>query len=109
MPEMVVMYVKLLTKKLLKQLPPIGATAEEPDPLVLCKFFYPDFGWTWYAIEYCPTSKIFFGFVDGDFAELGSFSLQELTDNCGIFGMPIERDRSFQPCRLSQLRAGLGR
>lgn len=43
--------VKLLTKALLKQLPPLYATEGQSDPLIICKFFYPDFGWTWYVVE----------------------------------------------------------
>lgn len=94
---------KLLTKELRKQLPPLGATANEPDPLVVCKFFYPDFSWTWYAIEF-DGKEMFYGLVDGYEKELGSFSLTELTSNRGKLGCPIERDRWFTPCRLSELR-----
>jgi len=43
---------KLLTKELRKKLPALGATGEEKDPLVVCKFFFPGFHWTWYAIEF---------------------------------------------------------
>lgn len=99
---------KLLTKALRKKLPPLYATENESDPMVICKFFYPDFSWSWYATEFDGTD-LFFGFVDGSFPELGYFSLSELQDNCGMFGMPIERDRYFTPCRLSTLRAKLGR
>lgn len=52
---------------------------------------------------------LFFGFVDGDFAELGYFSLKELKANRGLLGLPIERDRSFEPCPLSVLRAQIQR
>lgn len=99
---------KLLTKELLRQLPPLGATAATADPLVWAMFFYPDFGWTWYAIEF-DGDDLFFGFVDGDFAELGYFRLSELVDVRGKLGLPIERERFFTPCRLSALRAKLGR
>ena len=99
----------LLTNALRKQLPPLGATAEEADPMVIVKFFYPDFHWTWFGIEFCPKTEIFFGFVDGDFPELGSFSLLELKNTRGKLGCSIERDRHFQPCRLSELRKQLGR
>lgn len=94
----------LLTKALCKQLPPLYQTENEPDPLVVCKFFYPDFSWTWYATEF-DGDDLFFGFVDGDFPELGYFRLSELTATRGKLGMPIERDRYFKPCRLSELRA----
>ena len=98
----------LLTKALKKKLPLLGATDEDPDPLVICKFFYPDFHWTWYATEF-DGKDIFFGFVDGDFPELGYFSLSELQHTRGKLGLPIERDRFFKSCRLSELRAKLGR
>ena len=99
---------KLITKRLRKQLPALGETCENPDPNVLCKFFYPDFHWTWYGIEF-DGKDIFFGFVDGDFPELGSFSLVELQNCSGKWGLPLERDRYFTPCRLSELRKSIGR
>lgn len=99
---------KLLTTDLKRKLPPLYATEQEKDPLVICKFFYPDFSWTWYAIEF-DGHDIFFGFVAGDYPELGYFNLSELESNRGKLGLPIERDRWFKPCRLSQLRQQLGR
>lgn len=99
---------KVLTKALLDRLPPLGATAEEPDPIVQGKFFYPDFHYTWYVIEFDGKDTCF-GFVDGDYPELGYFSLTELLATHGKWGLPLERDRSFQPCRLSCLRKQLGR
>ena len=99
---------KLLTKAIKQKLPPLYATENEKDPLVICKFFYPDFSWTWYAIEW-DRHDTFFGFVDGDYPELGYFSLSELVSNRGKLGLPIERDRYFKPCRLSELRKQLGR
>ena len=99
---------KLLTKALRKQLPPLYANADEPDPMVICKFFYPDFHWSWYPMEF-DGEEIFFGYVDGDYPELGRFTLTELRQSCGMWGMSIERDRSFEPCRLSELRATLKR
>lgn len=99
---------KLLTKELLAKLPPLYATEHEQDPMVWVKFFYPSHPWTWYGIEY-DGKDLFFGFVDGDFPELGYFSLTELTQTRDPWGMPLERDLYFQPCRLSILRAKLGR
>lgn len=99
---------KLITKAIQKKLPPLNATENEPDPMVWVKFFYPDFSWTWYVIEY-DGQDICFGFVDGDFPELGSFSLAELTSCRGKWGLPLERDRYFEPCRLSELRERIGR
>ena len=99
---------KLLTKALLKQLPPLCSSENDPDPMVICKFFYPAFHWTWYAIEF-DNKDTFFGFVDGDFPELGYFSLSELKNTKDKSGLAIERDMFFQPCRLSELRKKIGR
>ena len=99
---------KLLTKEILKKLPPLYATEHQKDPMVWVKFFYPDFSWSWFGIEF-DGKDMFFGFVDGDFPELGYFSLSELLQNRGKLGCPIERDLSFEPCRLSALRAAIGR
>jgi len=98
----------LLTKALRKQLPPLYAMENEADPMIICKFFFPAWSWTWYAIEF-DGQDLFFGFVDGDFPELGYFSLKELTEHRDRLGLPIERDRYFKPCRLSELRAKLQR
>ena len=60
--------------------------------------------WTWYAIEY-DGADLFYGFVDGDEPELGYFRLSELVANRGKWGLPIERDRYFDPCLLSVVQA----
>jgi hypothetical protein len=93
---------QLLTKELLKTLPPLYACEDQADPIVRAKFFYPDFDWTWYAIE-CDGQDLCFGLVDGFDKELGYFSLKELASNRGSLGLPIERDLYFEPCRLSRL------
>ena len=98
---------KLLTKALKKKLPPLGSTANEPDPMVICKFFTPDANWTWYVIEY-DGKDIFYGWVDGFFPEFGTFSLSELKSVRGALGLPVERDRWFKPCRFSELKAKFG-
>ena len=93
----------LLTNVLRRKLPPLYSQENEPDPLVVCKFFYPDFSWTWYAIEF-DGEDLFYGLVAGFEKELGYFRLSELMENRGTLGCPIERDRYFEPCRLSALR-----
>lgn len=92
----------LLPKSVRSELPMLGATEEERDPVVRVKFFYPDFSWTWYAIEF-DGDDLFFGLVDGFDKELGYFRLSELLENHGKFGMEIERDLWFTRCRLSTL------
>jgi hypothetical protein len=93
---------QLLTNELRRRLAPLYSSENEPDPLVVCKFFTPDSNWTWYAIEF-DGEDTFFGFVDGLEKELGYFSLSELETARGPLGLPIERDRYFEPCRLSKV------
>lgn len=95
---------KLLTKALRAKLPGLYATETVKEPLVICKFFTPDAGWAWYAIEF-DGKDTFFGYVDGDFPELGYFSLCELESIRGKLGLPVERDLWFKPCRLSEIQA----
>lgn len=93
---------KLLTQKLREKLPKLGATANQTDPLAVCKFFFPDFHWTWYVTEF-DGKEIFDGFVVGDFPEYGTFSLTELTSMRGKFGLGIERDLYFTPKPMSEV------
>ena len=74
------------------------------DAIVHVKFFTPDSSWTWYATEYDPSTRTFFGLVDGPDRELGYFSLDELESARGLMGLPIERDQYFKPTKLSTLQ-----
>ena len=94
---------QILTKEVLEKLPTLYSQENEKDPMIICKFFYPDFSWTWYAIEF-DGKDTFYGLVDGDEEELGYFSLSELMSNRGKLGLPVERDRFFTPCRLSEVK-----
>lgn len=96
---------ELLPEELKKQLPPLYSQELESDPLVICKFFHPLSFWTWYAYEGSPEGDdfIFFGWVYGDFPELGYFSLSEL-ESVTVMGLGIERDLFFKPMRLSEVK-----
>ena len=88
---------KLMTKELEKLFPPLYST-EEKDPKdikIIAKFFTPWSNWTWYATEYDPQKRIFFGYVRGLENEFGYFSLDELESVKGPFGLTIERDLYF--------------
>lgn len=93
---------KLLPKTVRDALPPLGSTSGEKDPLVVAKFFTPDGGWTWYAIEF-DGQDTFYGLVEGLETEFGYFSLGELLEVRGGLGLPVERDRYFEPRRLSEI------
>lgn len=84
------------------EVPPIGTTAEERDPLARVKLFDPTGSWTWFVVEYDPETRTAFGLVDGFEREAGSFSLAELVEFRGALGLPIERDIHWTPRRLSE-------
>jgi len=93
---------QLLTKEIRGKLPAMGSTSNEKDPMVQAKFFTPDAQWTWFPYEF-DGEDIFFGYVKGIENELGTFSLRELKELRGPMGLPIERDRYFKPCPLSEV------
>ncbi|MEK7232295.1 MAG: DUF2958 domain-containing protein [Elusimicrobiota bacterium] len=97
---------KLLTNELEKLLPGIKTTEAQPDPVVFVKFFDPCGSWTWYATEYDPVRREFFGFVRGFEDELGYFSLDELSSVKNKLGLGIERDLYWQPTPLSKVKSG---
>ena len=118
---------KLLTKELLRKIPPLYSQENVPDPMVQCKFFTPDSSWTWYVTEGSAVLQgdedgerhialkdvrdwsdvldvRFFGLVDGFEEELGYFLLSELQWVRGRLGLPIERDLYWRPQPLSKCR-----
>jgi len=95
---------KLLTKELENQIPPLRTQEEKGmDAVVYAKFFTPDSNWTWYITEYDPADRLFFGYVIGLENEFGYFSLDELESVKGPLGLPIERDLYFMPKPLSEI------
>ena len=78
---------KLMTKEIEKKIP-----KGYGDGRIYAKYFHPLTFWKWYAMSYDPDSEIFYGFVHGDFPELGSFSLDDLKSIEKLMGLPVERD-----------------
>ena len=97
---------KLLTQDLLTRFEQVGRQEDNQDPLVIAKFFNPTGAGTWYATEYNPQDKTFFGYVSifNDWNdEWGYFSLIELESLRGPFGLGIERDIYFNSKPFSQI------
>jgi len=99
---------KLLTKELEKKLPALYETDEIPveDKTCHVKFFTPWSNWTWYATEYSPEDRLFFGYVCGMEKEWGYFSLDELESVTGPVGLKIERDIHFGPVKMDKVLKG---
>jgi hypothetical protein len=97
---------KLMTKNLERRFAKVGSQENIKDPLIIAKFFNPAGAGTWYATEYDPEARTFFGYVSifGDWNdEWGSFSLDELEAYKGRFGLGIERDLYFSEQPASQV------
>jgi hypothetical protein len=102
--SLIIIAMKLLTKDILKRLPPLRSQEEKGlDALAVVKFFTPDSSWTWYASEF--DGEMFYGLVVGFEPELGYFSLSELQSVRGKLGLPVERDKWFTPTPLRELMA----
>lgn len=81
---------KLMTKELEKQFPNLyEQDGKGMNAIVYARFFHPFSNWTWYATEFDPNDKLFFGYVNGFEGELGYFGLEELEE------AGIERDLYF--------------
>ncbi len=92
-----------MPQALLDQMPALYSTQDQQDPILQVKYFFPAFGWTWYGIEF-DGQDILFGWVEGDFPELGYFSLRELAEIRDRLGLPFERDLYFKPVPLSAIK-----
>lgn len=94
---------KLLTEELKARFKNFG-TQDPEDPVVLAKFFHPYSSRVWYATEYNPETREFFGWVKWDFPELGYFTLDEL-ENVWHMWLPMERDKFWKEKKLSEVMA----
>ena len=99
---------RLLTKELEKRFAKIGSQEEIEDPIVIVKFFNPTGRGTWFATEYNPERKVFFGYVSifntPEENEWGDFSLNELESYVGEFDFGIERDLYFKEQTISEAK-----
>lgn len=95
----------LISKDLINKLniPKLYETEEQNDPISFVKLFLD--GWTWYITEISIDGDIAFGYVISPFeSELGYFSLNEIQSIKGSLGIGVERDLSFKPTKLSQIK-----
>ena len=94
---------QLLTKEIRGKLPPLDSQDGKGGKAVAwAKFFTPDSNWTWWATEF-DGEDLFFGLVEGQFKELGYFSLSELQSARGPMGLAIERDLHWTPKTLAEI------
>lgn len=112
----------LLTKELEKNIPPLYSQENNPDPMVVAKFFFPAGSATWWIIEGewqepniidvdDKRDYLMFGLCmlyTPQEAELGYVSLNELASVKGPLGLTVERDMYWEPVPLSKVKERLG-
>ena len=93
---------KLITKALEKTLakyPLYSQDGKGENAVIIAKFFLPGSSWTWYVTEAEKQNNgdyLFFGYVKGNFGgEYGYFTLAQLQEIKGRFGLRVERDMYF--------------
>jgi len=96
----------LLTSELLSRFAELGPQ-DEPNPLIVTKFFTPWSRWTWFAFSYNPENGIFFGLIKGTETELGYFAMEDLRELRGPIGLRVERDLYWREKRLSDQKKEL--
>ena len=98
---------KLFTKEILKKLPALYTQEAHENPekemVFYVKLFTPDSNWTWFIAEYDPEKEIAWCYVMGLENEYGTIDIKELKEVRGPFGLPIERDISFDPIKEKEL------
>lgn len=94
---------KLLTKEILKSFEAVSSQEHKKDPIVIVKYFNPTGAGTWYATEYYPEERIFFGYAEILEGEWGYFSLDELESFKGRFGLGIERELYCEEYPISKI------
>ena len=97
---------KLMTKELETAFVVQGRTSEkfEEETMVLAHYFAGS--WEWWATEYYPRDRTFFGLVRGLVVKLGYFSLSELEKiSCNVIPSGgIKRDLHWTPRSLATVR-----
>src|SRR5262249_7737404 len=87
--------------------PRLGHAADEPDPMVWARLTAANLGWSWYIVEMepVPPDAIFYGYAVGWDETLEYFNLSELEQIAAVEGGTLAYDPTFEPCRLSVVRA----
>ncbi len=98
---------KLMTKAIentLAKYPLYSQDGKGGNAVALCKFFLQ--GYTWYVLEGEKKGDdyLFFGIVNGVEKEYGYFTLSQLQQVRGRWGLKVERDLYFKPTRVKDIK-----
>jgi hypothetical protein len=94
----------MMSKELKEAFAKQGDTEGKPADQVMVLAHYFTSSWDWWATEFDPVSRNFFGLVRGFETELGSFSLDELEKNSSnVKPFGIDRDLYWEPKPLAEV------
>jgi hypothetical protein len=103
---------KLVTKEIEKELAKYPLYSQEKkgnDARIVCKFFAPAGGFTWYVTEAKKEENdyTFFGLVINNYGEkeYGYFTLSQLESVKLPFGLKVERDLYFKSTEIKNLKS----
>ena len=98
----------LIPQDIVNKIPNLYETENEEEKICYVKLFLPSSNWTWYILEINKEdNNTCYGLVDGFELELGYFTLSELENLKGMFGLKVDLDTSFKPTKLSKIRASI--
>jgi hypothetical protein len=99
----------VIPPKVLANIPALYSGDEIPleDKVALARVFSPIMSWSWYCFEAGTESRacLYFGYVFGDFPEMGYFAEEEWQDANGRYPGSIEFDFTFEPRPFSAVQA----
>ena len=97
---------RLLNDALRSTLPKLREQQHSKDPMVYAVFHFPISEWKWFVTEGEANGDdfLFFGYVIGFEAELGTFTLSEL-ESVNIDGITVEPVEDVEPAVLSECLA----
>lgn len=94
----------LLSLEQVSKIPEIGSQEDKgAKAIAYIKLFTPDANWSWYIMEIDSDQNLCFGLVDGHEKELGYFSLEEIEEIKGPFGLKVEVDNFFKESELKKI------
>lgn len=95
----------LIPQHIINKIPNLYETENEEEKICYVKLFLPSSNWTWYIIEIDKSdNNTCYGLVDGFEKELGYFTIRELENLKGLFGLKVELDTSFNTTKLSKIK-----
>lgn len=95
----------LIPQHIINKIPNLYETENEEEKICYVKLFLPSSNWTWYIIEIDKSdNNTCYALVDGFEQELGYFTIRELENLKGLFGLKVELDTSFNTTKLSKIK-----